>query len=311
MTMIARSVQHLQPTHLENLRPGFSTRSLRAPYETLMDPFVSLDHFWMDRAIFPPHPHAGFSAVTYMLEESAGTFVNQWSMGEERDLIGPGSIHWTQAGSGMMHEEVPFANGGGVAKKMCVGIQMFVKQPAAMELAPPAAFHVNAPDVPVWTSNDEGTSSPTTRVRVLAGTYRDQSAADRMPVANENLTYLDVHLAAGATFDMPTTDTAFIFTIKTGDGGLISVDARGVETVIGQHVGAFFAPDGDLVSLRAKSSGAQFLFCGGVPNREPLVAGGSFMMTTRERIDDARRRYQSGAMGHIEPLNVDATKGEL
>jgi hypothetical protein len=65
-SMVARSIKHIQPTVLHTMKPGFTSRSLRVDYAMLMDPFVMLDNFWMARAIFPPHPHAGFLVVTYI-----------------------------------------------------------------------------------------------------------------------------------------------------------------------------------------------------------------------------------------------------
>lgn len=41
-----------------------------------IDPFLQIDHFFMGEPTFSPHPHAGFSAVTYMFEDSEGTFIN-------------------------------------------------------------------------------------------------------------------------------------------------------------------------------------------------------------------------------------------
>ena len=75
-----------------------------------LDPFLMCDCFWMAQPFFPPHPHAGFSAVTYMLPESDGGFVNRDSLGH-RNLIRPGALHWTEAARGVMHEEVPITPG--------------------------------------------------------------------------------------------------------------------------------------------------------------------------------------------------------
>ncbi|XHO07094.1 hypothetical protein ACEQUB_p00340 (plasmid) [Ralstonia syzygii] len=32
----------------------------------LIDPFLGIDHAWMSAPTFAPHPHAGFSAVSYL-----------------------------------------------------------------------------------------------------------------------------------------------------------------------------------------------------------------------------------------------------
>jgi redox-sensitive bicupin YhaK (pirin superfamily) len=63
------------------VNPGFSVAGLRPDASLTLDPFLSIDAFHMSQATFPPHPHAGFSAVTYMLPESPGAFTNRGSRG--------------------------------------------------------------------------------------------------------------------------------------------------------------------------------------------------------------------------------------
>jgi redox-sensitive bicupin YhaK (pirin superfamily) len=77
-----------------------------AALEGFSSPVVGFDHFRMSGPTFAPHPHAGFSAVSYVFEDSAGALHNRDSIGH--DLIASaGDVIWTQAGSGVIHEEVP------------------------------------------------------------------------------------------------------------------------------------------------------------------------------------------------------------
>ncbi|MFB2920991.1 MULTISPECIES: pirin family protein [Aerosakkonema] len=101
-------------------RNGFSDYNLHDQLGVSLDPFLNLVDFHMSQPTFKPHPHAGFSAVTYMFEDSEGAFINRDSLGD-RSRIAPGDLHWTQAGSGMLHEEVPERAGVD-----CHGLQMFV-----------------------------------------------------------------------------------------------------------------------------------------------------------------------------------------
>lgn len=44
--------------------PGFRVQHLDgAVLGTSIDPWLAIDRFWMSRPTFPPHPHAGFSAI--------------------------------------------------------------------------------------------------------------------------------------------------------------------------------------------------------------------------------------------------------
>ncbi|KAL7579174.1 hypothetical protein ACA910_011347 [Epithemia clementina (nom. ined.)] len=256
----------------------------------------------MDRPIFGAHPHAGFLAVTYMFEDLQGTFRNRWSKGSEQALIGPGSIHWTQAGSGMMHEEVPIDPLG--TNKPSHGLQMFVKLPADQELSPPASFHLNANEVPVYQDNELGVC-----VRVLVGSYKDNESS--IKTGNSGLTFLNVHLKPGATatFHHPSDQTAFIFNIHGkvtaphSSSSNTNNDQEQEEVEIGEHAAAIFAPDGgDCIQLTNPSLDApsEFLLCAGYPNKEPLISGGPFMMSTKERLDQAKEDYRNGKMGHLE-----------
>jgi redox-sensitive bicupin YhaK (pirin superfamily) len=288
-----RSIRRQHRAPLDHPAPGFETRNFGPKnlgagtnpgagpeFLTEMDPFVNLDDFVMTQAVFGAHPHAGFSAVTYMFEDSEGTFRNRWSMGDD-ELIGPGAVHWTQAGAGMFHEEVPTRTGD-----RCHGLQMFVKLPADQELSPPAAFHMDADDVPEVDADGA-------RVRVLAGSWSGVRAP--MPIANE-LSWLDVHLAPDATFRAPAPADQTVFIVLIG-GALVTGDGTQLEP----HAGALFERDGDQVVVTAVGEGAQFLYCAGQPLGEPFVASGPFMMRDPDRLQDAFDRMRAGDMGRLDP----------
>lgn len=104
----SRSISRVTALESNQPAPGFdkNTQLNSTSLGADIGPFVDLSEFEMSQPVFRPHPHAGFSVVTYMFEDSPGTFRNRWSMGEEV-TIPPGALHWTQAGAGMMHEEIP------------------------------------------------------------------------------------------------------------------------------------------------------------------------------------------------------------
>jgi redox-sensitive bicupin YhaK (pirin superfamily) len=243
-----------------------------------LSPFVDLTLFDMSQPVFRPHPHAGFSAVTYMLESSAGTFRNRWTAGPD-ELIGPGAIHWTRAGSGMMHEEVPTVPG-----IPCRGIQMFVKLPADRELDEPRAFHLDTDQV------REVIAEPGVRIRVLAGAFNGTPSPLGLP---DELTYCDVHLDQGmrATLPAPPSWNAFVFVLH---GDIDVGDAR-----ITGPAAATFERDGDVVEVEAVTA-SNLLFCAGPPTG-PYVAGGPFIMSSPERLAAARHRFETSAMGHLSP----------
>lgn len=263
--------------------PGFSARTLRDQAGDALDPFLSIDLFRMSRPTFPPHPHAGFSAVTVMLEDSEGAFINRDSLGD-RSRIGPGDLHWTQAGRGMMHEEVPE-----VAGQECHGLQVFVNLSAQHELAAPRAFHLDASEVPVVEP------APGARVRVLAG-----SALGASSPLKELLTpvlMLDIELAAGGTLELPlpAADNAFALVLE-GEGSFGGGAPSGAYEALG------FRRDGERVHVRSVGRGPLRLFLGsGAPLGEPVVFAGPFALSSEQRALEARRRFSRGEMGQLAP----------
>ena len=71
----------------------------RQAFANLIDPVLNIDWFEMNGPTFPAHPHAGFSAVTYLFADSPNGFHNRDSLGEEH-VIRPGGLHWSRAAKG-------------------------------------------------------------------------------------------------------------------------------------------------------------------------------------------------------------------
>jgi redox-sensitive bicupin YhaK (pirin superfamily) len=283
MAMKARTIERLIEIPSQRMTAGFSTHSLRQGMGLTMDPFLSIDEFLMSEATFPPHPHAGFSAVTYMLEDSQGAFTNRDSHGDH-SRIEPGALHWTQAAHGMMHEEVPEIPG-----TMCHGLQIFVNLRSDHKREKPKAFHVGSkavPEVHVAEANN-----PRARVRVLVGSFGERTAPLESLLTPVLL--LDVQLEEGARLDIPLdpSHTAFALALK-GKG-----QAQGKD--IAAHAGIGFAKDGDLISFTGGVGGLHIVVGSGMPINEPVVFGGPFAMNTRSEIADAQERFRRGEMGRM------------
>lgn len=278
--MAARTVIDRQSLPLTQHGPGFSTRSLRGFRHAAIDPFLSLDEFHMSEPTFPPHPHAGFSAVTVMLEDSKGAFRNRDSRGDE-SRIGPGAIHWTQAARGVVHEEVP--ERPGIDSH---GLQIFVNLSARDKLAAPSAFHLDGSEVPLVTP------SVGARVRVLAGSFGDT----RSPLGPllTPVTLLDVRLEPGARLEVPAVEPMAFAMVLQGSGRTAGEDLEA-------HQAVGFGPGPEPLVFEAGPAGLQFIIGAGSPLREPVVFGGPFAMTSRAEVEAAFQRYQAGEMGALRP----------
>lgn len=248
-----------------------------------LDPFLAFDHFEMAEPYFPPHPHAGFSAVTYMLPESENGFVNRDSFGE-RIEIRPGDLHWTAAGRGLMHEEVPIQRG-----IVCNGLQIFVNLHSSKKWMPPQVLHLSAADVPRVKTGDSDT-------RVVVGAHGDARSPLTPPT---DVTLLDIEIAPGGTFlhEVPRGESRFVYVITGDVAAGPSTEAVRVQA----SEAAGFSQAGDRVLLRGGERGARVIVAGGAPLREPVLFHGPFCMNTRDDLMRAVSDYEAGKMGRLEP----------
>lgn len=127
-------------------------------------PVLLLDDFRVSGRPFGPHPHAGFSAVTYVFEDSPGGLRSRDSLGDDV-ITAPGGIVWTQAGRGLVHEETPSEVG-----RELHGMQIFVDLRSANKHIPPRMLRLDSSEIPEWRS------AAGDRVRVLAGSYESEAS---------------------------------------------------------------------------------------------------------------------------------------
>jgi redox-sensitive bicupin YhaK (pirin superfamily) len=245
-------------------------------------PLQVLDDFRVRGQPFGPHPHAGFAAVTYVFEDSAGSLRSRDSLGHDL-VVGPGGMVWSHAGSGMLHEELPAD-----LRQELHGLQFFVNLSSKNKLSEPCVMQLLADDVPEWRS-DSGD-----RVRVVVGNYADRWSP-LVPVEPFNM--LDVELRNELEFDIRVGHHTVIYALN--GSVTVRLGSRS-QTVTGNHaLGIRCNADVRLtVSAREPS---RFLVLAGADIREPVVSEGPFIMNDYEQIEAAVSRYESGAMGRLAP----------
>lgn len=244
-------------------------------------PVLVLDDFRVSGRPFGPHPHAGFSAVTYVFEDSKAQLRSRDSLGNDV-VVDAGGICWTQAGRGVIHEETP-ADAG----RELHGLQMFINLSSKNKLAAPQVLRLASKDVPEW-RNDAGD-----RVRVVVGAF-EGVASPLVPV--EPFTLLDVNLRREICFDLDEAHNALIYVLT----GTLLVRADECELPVpGDHVLALHGMH-ECVTLQAGQPVHLILLCG-AEIREPVVQHGPFIMNERSQIEAAVARYEAGQMGHLAP----------
>jgi redox-sensitive bicupin YhaK (pirin superfamily) len=282
MTMFKREVRdidHPEPqrgmTAEHRVRPLLPA-AMRGDYAAV-DPFLALMEDWFPRGVFGKHPHRGIETVTYVLEGRIDHFDNQGNAG----VILPGDAQWMTAGRGLIHNEIP-------AEDVTVhSLQLWINLPAADKMTAPSYQDLVGAAVPTR-------REPGAQIRVFSGASGDVVSPTRNHVP---VTLVEFRLDPGASVrqDLPADYNGFVVVLE-GDGSLGAaprpVVAGDVAWLTRQDE---MGPSEILVAANARPLRA--LLYAGRPLREPVVAGGPFVMNTREEIARAYADYRAGKFG--------------
>lgn len=214
-----------------------------------IDPVLGIDHAWMRGPTFPPHQHVGFSAVSYVFADAETGLSNEDSIGT-KNLIRPGGLHWTAAGRGIVHEEVPTEPG-----KMAHLFQIFVNLPAAKQSAPPFALSLEPEDVPI-------VDLPGLQIRVVLGAFGEKRSPMTPPTA---LTLLDISMDADVSQDVPVAAGHNVFIVPVKGRTLINGVLYDADDA---RLPAFPAQaTGQTVKIETQDDASQVVLFAGLPIR--------------------------------------------
>lgn len=249
-----------------------------------IDPFLGVDHAWMGGATFPPHPHAGFSAVSYLFLDSETGINNRDSLGNQ-NLISPGGLHWTAAGRGVVHEETPAESGKAVHM-----LQIFVNLAIEKQSAQPFALSLSPQDVPVL-------QLPGVKVRVPLGTFGEVRSPLTPPT---EVTLLDIALEAGAELRVPIAAGHGVFVVPIL--GTVSVNGESFASDE-SRVPVFMAQETlHEVTLQAGRGNAKAALFSGVPLQQEVHWQGSMALASAQALSNSITAYQRGEFGALVPI---------
>ena len=244
-------------------------------------PFVFVDH--MGPALFEPgrgidvrpHPHIGLATVTYLW---AGALRHRDTLGSVQDIL-PGDVNWMTAGRGIAHSErtPPDPRAAGHAVH---GMQTWVALPKADEETVPSFHHHAASTLPL---RDHAGAS----LRVIAGRGFGMESPVQVFADTFNVA---VDLAPDAELPIEAEAVERALYVLEGEAQLDSADIPEKHLVVldrgARHV------------LRAKTPLKAMLF-GGEPLDAPRHMWWNFVSSSKERIEQAKRDWDSGAFGLI------------
>jgi len=264
---------------------------------TEADPFLLLDDFRNDEPHlyakgFPWHPHRGIETITYVL---AGEVEHGDSLGNQ-GLLGPGSVQWMTAGSGIMHQEMPRGNAAGQMH----GFQLWANLPRKLKMTDPRYQDIQARDIPEITDDDG------TRVKIVTGSFWGKSGPVD-GVAAEPM-FVDVSVPPNTRKTLPVDGYANAFAYVFAGSGTFrdASDPQGVRVekefkgeelnirdMSGNRTLVRF-DTGDEITVRSGPDGIRFLLITGRPLQEPVAWHGPIVMNTRAELMQAMQDLQNG-----------------
>ncbi len=264
---------------------------------SMTDPFLMMDDFRNDRpedykAGFPWHPHRGIETITYVLE---GSVDHADSLGNAGTL-GPGSVQWMTAGSGIMHQEMP----KGDFRGRMHGFQLWANLPSSLKMTTPRYQDIGATDIPEVVDDDG------TRVRVVVGEFWGKRGPVDGVAADPQ--YLDISVPANTRkvfkVDAYRSTFAYIFQGSASFrdaskpfGVLVEKEVDGEEVHIRDMSGnrtLVVFDTGDEIVVQSGDEGVRFLLVSGAPIKEPVAWHGPIVMNTREELVQAFDDLRSG-----------------
>jgi len=250
-----------------------------------IDPFLLLHHGSFpinhhQKAIHQgvgPHPHRGFSPVSFVL---SGEVHHRDSLGNS-SIISEGGIQWVNSGRGIIHSERPSDDLVKSGKPMEV-IQLWINVPSNKKMEAASYYALQKESLPALKMN-QGVDA-----KIITGSVHGTKGL--IPAKSE-LNIVWVYLDKETKVELPVQagHNAAIY-IPKGAG---KIDGYGLAE--SEHLYQF-SSEGDTISFES-SQATQLIYLSGKPIGEKLATYGPFVMNNQTEIMEAMRDYQSGKMG--------------
>ncbi len=251
-----------------------------------IDPFILLHHADVkfptnrkpDQAGVGPHPHRGFSPVTFIFK---GGVHHRDSRGND-SVIYAGGAQWMNAGRGIIHSERPPDDIHQIGGRQEI-IQLWINTPAKNKMDQPAYFPLSGDQAPSAISEDGKVT-----LKIFSGELMDMKG----PIPSQaivNAATVEFQKGGKISVPIPASHNALLYLLD----GKVTIDGFGL--VDGLHV-IHFENDGEGITVEALEN-TRALLLSGEPLNEKLVTHGPFVMNNETQILEAMRDYQMGKMG--------------
>ncbi len=282
--MTTRTIAHIEAASNESVGPFKIKNVLPTRNLKQVDPYILIHHMQPFElaagadARIPPHPHAGFEVVTYLLD---GEFFHRDSKGHNQ-IANAGDVNWMRSGSGIVHSEGPaasFVKTGGRVQLL----QIWINLPGAAKKQEPGFTHYSSGSFPVLETEAYW-------MKLLIGEFGGKQSPIET-VTPMFLYHLKVKQGAQVLMPVAANHSSAIYIMQ----GKLKVLNK--EPVTGELLD--FHLDGDQLSFSAITD-TEILVLGGEPLKEKLVSYGPFVMNSFEEIQESIQQYESGKMGSLD-----------
>ncbi|MGC1243956.1 MAG: pirin family protein [Chryseosolibacter sp.] len=263
------------------VRQAFPTQRIEQ-----IDPFLLLHHADMKvpkhanprHAGVGPHPHRGFSPVTFIFK---GGVHHRDSRGND-SIVYAGGAQWMNSGMGVIHSERPPDNIHESGGRQEI-IQLWVNTPADHKMDQPEYFPLQENEIPKLVTEDGLVT-----VSVISGEVLGLKGpvSTKTPV---NAATLNVRKGGRINIPLSRHHNSFIYLLD----GKVTIEGFGLTE--GLHA-VVFENDGEAISFQGLED-TRILLMSGAPLNEKVVSHGPFVMNSETEILEAMRDYQKGKMG--------------
>jgi len=274
-----RSIHQIIPARQFNMGDLKVRQPLPSLHLDYLDPFILLHHV---HTVFDddiplrlsgvgPHPHRGFSPVTFVFK--GGTHHRDSRGNDEK--VSEGGTQWMHAGMGIVHSERPLEH------EMEI-VQLWINSPAKNKKDQPFYYPLKKEDTPTFTNEDK-----TVIVNIITGNLLNiRGPIPTLSPVNAFTVFAKQN--GKITIPLPSTHHAFLYLLD----GVVSINEQ-------ETTGKNFIQlnnDGDSISIEFMEA-TRCLLMSGEPIGEKIVAQGPFVMNSETEILEAYRDYQIGKMG--------------
>jgi redox-sensitive bicupin YhaK (pirin superfamily) len=284
--MKTRSVSHLLYAHPVTMGGMPIRQPLPTQQVQQVDPFLLLHHANVkvpthlepDKAGVAPHPHRGFSPVTFIFQ---GGVHHRDSRGND-SIVYAGGAQWMNAGRGIIHSERPPQDIHEIGGRQEI-IQLWINTPAKNKMDQPFYFPIQAAEVPSVTSVDGGVTT-----KIFAGEI--EQVKGKIPTLSPvNAATVYANQGGKVSYTLPREHHVLLYLLD----GSIRLEGYGLTEGLNA---VFFKQDGEGIAFEALED-TRLLLVSGAPLNETVVSHGPFVMNSQTEILEAMRDYQMGKMG--------------